>query len=386
MAYLDDTGIHPPRLADLLAQLKASLATNIGPGVNTSADGVFGQLIAIAADLGASCWEAIQALYDSDVPANATGVHLDNLAMVIGLTRIAATRSTVTLEFSGTPGTVIPAGRTFATPGGVEFTLDEAVTIGGGGTGEGVASAVQTGPLDVDAGTITEIRTAQTGLDSVTNPDTVTSGRAVESDEELLARMQSSGQIVGSTTLGAIKARLAEVAGVLFVEVFENDTDAPDGDGRPPHSIEALLWPNTLDEETIGRLLWSNKAAGVQTHGTTTISFDQDGATRSASFSFAAAVPCAPAITITVDPAKWIAGSEDAVTAAMVALSGEFGVGGDVLVYRLVCAVADLRLPGVLDVTATVQRTGGPPNVGNLSIDYDEIATFEGGDVTVTVV
>src|SRR5690606_30108468 len=55
-------------------------------------------------------WEAIQQVYSAFDPNSATGVALDNLVALGGITRFANTYSTSQAIFTGNNGTLIPAG------------------------------------------------------------------------------------------------------------------------------------------------------------------------------------------------------------------------------------------------------------------------------------
>ena len=55
--------------------------------------------------------------------------------------------------------------------------------------------------------------------------------------------------------------------------VFENDTDYTDGDGRPPHCVEVLLFdgdPAAIPDNDIAQTIADVIAGGVATYGNTT--------------------------------------------------------------------------------------------------------------------
>jgi uncharacterized phage protein gp47/JayE len=123
-----------------------------------------------------------------------TGVWLELLADEVGLTRREATAGKGTVTFTGTPGTVITAGRpvstaTTATRPAVLFATDAAVTLDG--TGQGTVGVTATTPgaaSNVAAGTITFLGEPIPGVTGVTNGAPTTGGTDTESDDALWER------------------------------------------------------------------------------------------------------------------------------------------------------------------------------------------------------
>jgi uncharacterized phage protein gp47/JayE len=110
MAYgVTATGFVRKRLPEIKAGLEAELRARFGE-INTEPDSVFGQIIGVLSKASADEWEAMEAVYNAFYPATATGTSLDNCADLVGINRIEATRTRVTLDLTGTPGVTIPAG------------------------------------------------------------------------------------------------------------------------------------------------------------------------------------------------------------------------------------------------------------------------------------
>jgi hypothetical protein len=126
--------------------------------------------------------------------------------------------------------------------------------------------AVETGPLDISAGNITQIVSTMTGWDDVYNIVNGFVGRDMETDDELRLRYDSGVFRLGAATLPAIRANLQQVVtGIISVEVFENVDDVPDAEGRAPHSIEVVAYGG--DAQQIGDAIFTYKAAGIDTNG-----------------------------------------------------------------------------------------------------------------------
>lgn len=148
----------------------------------------------------------------------------------------------------------------------------------------GLIQALEEGPKVGNANTVTKIVTPVAGLLSTYNPSQLAIGRTRESDEDYRLRIASSRVISGKATVPAIEANLRNVPGVLYASVIENDTDAVDSEGRPRKSIEAIVDGGT--DDAVGTVLWSTKAAGMQTVGNTFITIvDTDNQPQTVYFS-----------------------------------------------------------------------------------------------------
>ena len=84
----------------------------VGDTVDTSSSSALGRLIALSLPAQTDVWEAAQQVYSAFDPNSATGISLENLAFLSGLTREDPTYSTAQAIFTGDVGTLIPAGQT----------------------------------------------------------------------------------------------------------------------------------------------------------------------------------------------------------------------------------------------------------------------------------
>ena len=130
MAFgLSSSGFSRKRLEDIKSELEAEFRSEFGD-VNTAPDSVIGRIIGIIAKGQADTWEQLQAVYNSQYPDSADGFSLDNVAALVGVQRLAATRSTVTASASGAEGTALTTGRVVEVPDtGERFESTQSVTI-----------------------------------------------------------------------------------------------------------------------------------------------------------------------------------------------------------------------------------------------------------------
>lgn len=97
------------RLDDIKTELEQAVLDEFGE-VNTDPDSVFGQLIGIFSNIIADLWQEMENTYQSQYPATADGVSLDNAVDLVGIRRLEATKSRVLASITGDQSTLIPAG------------------------------------------------------------------------------------------------------------------------------------------------------------------------------------------------------------------------------------------------------------------------------------
>lgn len=102
-------GFNAMRLEDVRQELENLFVAEFGD-VNLDPQSVIGQLIGIYSKVLADDWENLQDVYESQYPNSASGVSLDNVVQLNGLTRLPALRTAVIGSATGVPGTLIPAG------------------------------------------------------------------------------------------------------------------------------------------------------------------------------------------------------------------------------------------------------------------------------------
>lgn len=141
------------------------------------------------------------------------------------------------------------------------------------------------GNVVAPSGTIIVITQPATGLTAVNNLADATPGRERETNSAARVRRRSALTANSAGSDLAIMSHLLEdVANVTYAKVYSNRTDAVDGEGRPPHSFEAIVLGG-IDAD-IAQSLWDTKAAGIQTYGNTYADImDENGDTQRIYFS-----------------------------------------------------------------------------------------------------
>ncbi len=235
--------------------------------------------------------------------------------------------------------------------------------------------------------TLIVIETPISGWDSCSNTLDAIVGRTAEPDVPYRQRQQNSLQISGSATVEAIKSSLIQVTGVTGATVIENDTSVIDGDGRPPHSFEAIVVGGT--DIDVATDIFLNKAAGIEAHGNTTENVtDSQGIVHSISFSRATPIYMWMEITLTksTEIAYPTDGDQQIIDEATT-IGSVYEIDNDVIVQQFFSAV--YSVPGVASAVieiATSAAPAGPPGAfspNNLSIASDELAEFDSTRISI---
>ena len=241
-----------------------------------------------------------------------------------------------------------------------------------------------TGAITPAIGDLTDIVTTYAGWDSVSNNVSANTGRLAESDTALRQRWNASlyTRSVGMTD--SIASALMTLNGVTSAYVYENDTDSTDADGRPPHSIEAVVNGGEADE--IGLAIWQKKAAGIDTYGSQSVSInDSQGFPHTINFNRPLVVPIYLNITVTEYPEEALPpNAQTMIVDAVINYGNTLTVGNDVILQRFMGAIYQ-NVPGIGYITVTASTNGSTYSSNNISIDVRHVATFDATRIQVTI-
>ena len=386
MAGVDSTGFTIKTLQEVLADLDASLRTELGENLRLDADSVLGQIRGAIGTEISLVWEALGEVAAALDPDQAVGVYLDALAALSGITpRQQATRSTGTITVNGTSGTVIPAGsrvRDAASTVTVETTASATIA---GATSVPV-QALTTGPIEAAAASLTVIVTPVAGWSSSTNAAALTPGQNIESDLQLRARREASLQASGTGTDGGIRAALLEI--VEQAVVLSNRTNSTAADGTPAHAVRAILYPDPNSatvEAAIATAYFGQLPAGIQAWGTsvTATVTDSQGVDHTIEWDYATEVDVYIDVTVTLAPGSDVVAAD--IQAAIVAYVNALEVGDDVRVLRVYQAIQAVSDEVLSASSLAIDIIDPPVATSDLAIDIDEIARTATANIGVTI-
>lgn len=347
---LTPTGLVMPRAADFLTTIQEEYEAATGLTVDWDRDQVVGVFAPIMAEHLDEVGQALQAVYDARSRANATGVQLSDLGVIVGVDRDPATHSTATVTLTGTAGVVVVQGS--IVEGGGEnddarWEVSEDATVGGGGTVDVVVTAVDEGAIVATVGQIDKIVTPITGWTAVSNAAAATVGADEEIDSTYRTRQQASLRITGSASAEAIRAKLDALDYVEAAVVVENDESVAaivDGILMDPNSIAVVLLPNTLttaQKEEVVELIYTHCPAGVETIGTQSGTVTKaDTTTKTIYYSWATSDAIAVDFTVVLESGYVLADVKDALEDAAEAFA--LSVGQDVTLLDMMGLASDV--------------------------------------------
>lgn len=234
----------------------------------------------------------------------------------------------------------------------------------------GAVVADSVGVQAVPANTLDTILTPVSGWLSIEQPAAGQDGTDVESDSSLRIR-RMAGLRSGTGTITAITEALYRITGVSRVNVAENETDMTDVDGRPPHSVEAVVTGgNSAD---ICQSLYSTVAGGIQTFGNKYEDImGLDGKLHRTYYSEPVALYAWVEVEITAtDPDGAPAtGYEAAIAAAIEAYGNDnFDAGDNFILQKMYAPI--YSVPGIYSVivkTAITATEGGSPSYATINL------------------
>lgn len=106
---LTPAGFLAMRLADVKQALEDAFIGEFSD-INLDPQSVAGQQVGVFSKAFADMWENLEDVYFSQYPNSASGIALDNVVQLNGITRLPATQTSVIATLDGLEGTFIPAG------------------------------------------------------------------------------------------------------------------------------------------------------------------------------------------------------------------------------------------------------------------------------------
>lgn len=241
----------------------------------------------------------------------------------------------------------------------------------------------EAGPFAALSQAIDTIVSEVSGWNAVVNAEDITPGSYRETDLELRIRMEQSQQATGAGVDGAIEAQMLELAEVEYAKVWSNRSDAV-VDGRPPHSFELVIHPDTGDQDyrdSIAALLFNLQPAGIEAYGSSSFTVtDPQGYSQTVAYSFATEVNIYFEIDVTRG-ADYPDDGDDQIVAALVAEGLEQGVGDDVRNWKYVSACD--AIAGITDITVKQGFASSPTLTVNLGIGETQIADIDSSRIVV---
>lgn len=380
-------GISAPDYQTVLDTITGYFQQIYGSDAYLEPDSKDGQLVALVALAIHDANNTAISVYRSFSPATALGDALTSNVKINGITRRAATNSTVDVLIEGEAGTLITNG-SVKDANGIIWNLPAQVAIGIDGTVIATASCSVAGAVAAPAGSVNKINTPTRGWVSATNPQAATVGVAAETDAELRVRQSQSVALASLSPFDAVDGAIANVEGVTRHKLFENDTEVTDVNGLPAHSISAVVEGG--DATVIANTIRSVKGQGVSTFGMTAVVVtDRYGNPYTIRFSRPVDVPVFVSITLRA-LTGYTSDVGDEMKAAVASYINSLAIGDSVLLSRVyspanlgVVSGGNARYYDIMELL--IGRSADSVAAANLTVLYDEAVSCSVENIEITV-
>lgn len=354
-----------------------------------------------------------QAAYNAFDPGKATADSQSNLALIHGITRLAASASTVLLDFTGTIDADVNQGfQVTDVNREINWTTTQPFTFDGFGVATGItASADVVGAISAPTDSLTKFVSNPGGtVATVTNPAPAVIGLDEETDQSLRQRMDISNSKPAFGFPTAINANILNVPGVVFSREYTNNTMITDGNGITAKTLSVVVEGG--DDTAVAQAILQSLTAGQSTQGNTSVNF-QDNLNNIITINFNRPDPVAIEVVIdlveTFDepfPDDGVQRIEQAIVdystggAPALGITDDFNTigfppGQSVLLTRLFTPVNSvpghkIEITGIPPDTCVtglkISRDGNTVEAQDVTIAFNEVATFDIADITVGVI
>lgn len=379
---LTNTGFDRQTFDEILEEQISNAEALFGDNIDTSDQSVFGKILRLFCSDAASNQELAEQVYLSAFPASATGVSLDRLCSIAGITRNPATYAQHEVTIYGTVGAIISMGFLVAAEN-VEFHTVQDYTIGAGGSVAAVVECNEPGTVgNVAVGAINVIVNPNASVTSILDTAVLAIAEDEETDYALRNRFSNALSGSGSNTYDAIKGAVLRVSGVESVLIQENDTDQT-VNGLPPHSFRCYVLAPTSTAQEVANAIFSKKPIGVPSVGDVSMNvYDSGGTAHTINFSWTQQVPIYVRATITTN-GDYSSDSLTEIQQNIVNKLSAYTNGQNVTATSLYGAI---YVDGVTDVTSlTISSNGSSYSSGTITISDSQAARSSAAYIEVTV-
>lgn len=405
MAGVTDNGFEAKRLADVLSDAADDLRTIVDPVSGETLQPNFEeedpamQVVQVPLEGVGSAWEAIQLSYQQFDPRAAIGPALSALVQLNGITRLDQFNSTATETLVGTPLAAISAGQLVADVNNTnQWATLEDVTLDAFGVGSVTVQCTVPGPIAAAPGTLTRIVTPYPGLSSVTNVLAASLGRDIETDTELRSRQKLSTMAPAASPVESVYGNLANVAGVTYARVRQNNTLSTDSNGIPGKCVAAVVVGGTdLD---IAMTLLARTGVTAEWFGSSSLTLlDVQGEPYVVRWTRPTPLPTYVHLTIQVVnpgifPADGLQQIKDSIILYAKGGAPALGVddgfsdtgfppGSTVIWSRLFTPIN--FVPGHRVISLFIGTSPGPTLENDIPVPWDQVAAFLDANIVITV-
>lgn len=406
MAGVTSAGFEAKRLADVESDAAEQLRTIVDPASGESLQPEFGsedpamQVVHVPLEGVGLAWQAAQLVYQQFDPKAATGPSQSNLVQLNGITRQDASASVAPVQLVGTPSITIPSGQLISDVNNVnQWSTTTDIELDGTGVGTGKASCLVLGPVAAISGSLINIVTPYPGWTGVTNTADADLGRNVETDTELRQRRDRSTMAPAASPVESVYANLANLTGVTYARVRQNNTLVVDSNGIPGKSVAAVVVGGN-DLDIAYTLLARTGISSAWFGNTSQVLFDAQDEPYTVSWTRPTPLPVYVELELeivnpNVFPADGLQQIKDAIRAYAQGGAPALGIddgfstsgfppGATVILSRLYTPIN--FIPGHRVVSLFIGTSANPTGTADIPTPWDQVPLFLDGNIDITVI
>jgi len=384
--YITPAGIVVHDYATCLAWLQGQYRSIYGQDIYLGNDSQDGQWIEIQARAFADLNAAAAAVYNAYSPATAQGNGLSSGVKINGLKRRVPSASTCDVTIVGEAGITITNGQvtdasnrnTWLLPASVEIPASGEITV--------TATCSTRGAITAAPGTLTRIKTAVRGWQTVTNYAAAVPGQPVELDAALRVRQSRSVAAPSTSILDGVLASIADLAGVTRLRGYENNTNATDANGIPAKNV--AIFVEGGDIAAIAAAIALKMTPGTSMLGAITRTVVSPKRS-SRVVAFARPTPAQVHVALTLEAlVGWNVSTEPLIARALADYANTLAIGEGVSYFDLAEPAKLLGSPYAKTFklkAMTIAKNAGAPGTSDLALAYNEMPVVDVANVTFTV-
>lgn len=380
MATLTEAGIQIERLNDIVKRFEDGFKQIYGQNIDLSPNTPDGQMVGILAQIKMDIEELAENIYRQLDPDVATGTWLEQRVAYAGLTRRGASYSYLrSAILTGDPYTNIYDGLVVSDINKTRWILTSHVQLDDNGSARADFRSENLGEFNIGKNTSLTIETVTLGLNGVSIVSDSEVGAEEETDQELRERFLKLRNRTAQNSVESIESKIAALPDVKHVKVIENNTGETDSNNVKPHTINVIV--DGGDSESIARVIYNNKGAGVGVQGGQSHNVVGSNAQKyPISFDRATYVDVLVELVIVrYDDFTQVSKDDIANNLANI----KFNIGEDVRLSRL---YSPINIVGGFYVkTLKISRRGDSFKDENINISPRELARILPSDINITV-
>lgn len=225
---ITSTGINIQTFDEIFTQLVDSYKAIYGIDIDLSQDTQDGQRVGIEAKALHDLQQLAVSIYYANDPDLANNDALQSIIKLAGIRKKAASQSSWDLDVTTDRALTLPEGYSVIDDVGQTWTIASPTVFLSATTQTVTFLSDVYGDVEGLSGATIKQATVQLGVTAIAAPADATAGQNEETDQDLRTRRRLSVQNPSRSTYGGLYAKLADLAGVTGLEIYENDTDTYD--------------------------------------------------------------------------------------------------------------------------------------------------------------